>query len=77
MGGSRLESARRRDVTCSSSSNPGTRERHLESILQTTLQQLILVKNFPRCLVQVVLQMQTVPENSYTNTKLVQAGTVR
>jgi len=49
----------------------------LESILQTTLQQLILVKNFPRCLVQVVLQMQTVPENSYTNTKLVQAGTVR
>jgi len=49
----------------------------LESLVQATLQQLILLKNFPRCLVQVVLQFQAVPENDYTNTKLVQANTVR
>ncbi|KAK4147928.1 uncharacterized protein C8A04DRAFT_24490 [Dichotomopilus funicola] len=52
----------------------GTRERHLESILQSSLTQLILVKNFPRCLVQIVLQVEDSPENDYVNTKLVQAS---
>ncbi|KAL2023461.1 hypothetical protein VTK56DRAFT_2457 [Thermocarpiscus australiensis] len=52
----------------------GTRERHLESILQSTLSQLILVKNFPRSLIQIVLQVEDSPENAYVNTKLVQAN---
>ncbi|KAL2165527.1 hypothetical protein VTH06DRAFT_828 [Thermothelomyces fergusii] len=52
----------------------GTRERHLESLLQSSLTQLILVKNFPRSLIQVVLQIEDSPENDYVNTKLVQAS---
>ncbi|KAK3394454.1 hypothetical protein B0H63DRAFT_532580 [Podospora didyma] len=52
----------------------GTRERHLESILQSSLSQLILVKNFPRQLIQIVLQIEATPENDYVNTKLVQAS---
>ncbi|EAQ93616.1 hypothetical protein CHGG_01851 [Chaetomium globosum CBS 148.51] len=52
----------------------GTRERHLESLLQSSLAQLILVKNFPRSLIQVVLQIEDSPENDYVNTKLVQAS---
>ncbi|KAK1830280.1 hypothetical protein QBC39DRAFT_112886 [Podospora conica] len=52
----------------------GTRERHLESILKSSLSQLILVKNFPRMLIQVVLQVEAVPDNDYENTKLVQAS---
>jgi len=54
----------------------GTRERHLESILQSSLAQLILVKNFPRSLIQIVLQVEESPENEYVNTKLVQASLV-
>ncbi|PSR92069.1 ribosomal protein S5 domain 2-type protein [Coniella lustricola] len=53
----------------------GTRERHLESLLQQSLRQLILIKDFPRCLIQVVLQITASPANEYVNTKLVQAGT--
>ncbi|CAN8098857.1 unnamed protein product [Discula destructiva] len=53
----------------------GTRERHLESLLSQSLRQLILVKNFPRCLIQVVLQITAAPANEYVNTKLVQAST--
>ncbi|ROW14861.1 hypothetical protein VPNG_03787 [Cytospora leucostoma] len=52
----------------------GTRERHLESLLQQSLRQLILVKNFPRCVIQVVLQITATPANEYVNTKLVQAS---
>ncbi|KAK3328833.1 hypothetical protein B0H66DRAFT_2439 [Apodospora peruviana] len=52
----------------------GTRERHLESILQSSLTQIILVKNFPRSLIQIVLQIEATPENDYVNTKLVQAS---
>ncbi|KAL1843751.1 hypothetical protein VTJ49DRAFT_132 [Mycothermus thermophilus] len=52
----------------------GTRERHLEAILQSSLSQLILIKNFPRCLIQIVLQVENSPENDYVNTKLVQAS---
>ncbi|KAL2144771.1 hypothetical protein VTI28DRAFT_8533 [Corynascus sepedonium] len=52
----------------------GTRERHLEALLQSSLSQLILVKNFPRSLIQIVLQVEDSPENDYVNTKLVQAS---
>lgn len=52
----------------------GTRERHLESILQSSLSHIILIKTFPRCLIQIVLQIEDTPENDYVNTKLVQAS---
>ncbi|KAK4160945.1 exosome complex component RRP46 [Cladorrhinum sp. PSN259] len=52
----------------------GTRERHLESILQSSLAHIILVKNFPRSLIQIVLQVEDTPENDYVNTKLVQGN---
>jgi len=55
----------------------GTRERHLESILQSSLSQIILIKNFPRSLFQIVLQIESTPENDYVNTKLVQGNLVR
>ncbi|KAK6843551.1 exosome non-catalytic core subunit RRP46 [Apiospora arundinis] len=53
----------------------GTRERHLEGLLQSTLRQIILVTNFPRSLIQVTLQVTVAPENEYVNTKVVQANT--
>ncbi|KAI1082817.1 hypothetical protein F5B20DRAFT_485865 [Whalleya microplaca] len=52
----------------------GTRERHLESLLQQTLRQIILVNNFPRTLIQVILQVTVIPENEYVNTKVAQAS---
>lgn len=54
----------------------GTRERHLESILQSTLRQIILIQNFPRTLIQVTLQITGSPENETIGSKLVQAGSV-
>lgn len=55
----------------------GTRERHLESILQAALRQLIPVRDFPRSAIQITLQVAETPENAYANTKLVQAQLVR
>ncbi|KAI1500091.1 hypothetical protein F5X99DRAFT_257085 [Biscogniauxia marginata] len=52
----------------------GTRERHLESLIQSTLRQIILVNNFPRTLIQVILQVTVAPENEYVNTKVTQAS---
>ncbi|KAI1764793.1 hypothetical protein GGR53DRAFT_466038 [Hypoxylon sp. FL1150] len=52
----------------------GTRERHLESLIQSTLRQIILVENFPRTLIQIILQVTTAPENEYVNAKVVQAS---
>jgi exosome complex component RRP46 len=63
-------------VTSSQTLEKGTRERHLESLLQQSLRQLILIKNFPRSVIQVVLQVTASPANEYVNTKLVQASTV-
>ncbi|KAI5866880.1 hypothetical protein GGS23DRAFT_593612 [Durotheca rogersii] len=40
----------------------------------STLRQIILVNNFPRTLIQVILQVTTAPENEYVNTKVVQAS---
>ncbi|WYZ34392.1 hypothetical protein EsH8_I_000668 [Colletotrichum jinshuiense] len=51
----------------------GTGERQLENLLQCALRQLIPVKNFPRCLIQVTLQVTETPQNDYANSKVVQA----
>ncbi|KAI1804049.1 hypothetical protein F4811DRAFT_303347 [Daldinia bambusicola] len=51
----------------------GTRERHLESVIQSVLREIILVNNFPRTLIQVILQITTTPENEYVNAKVAQA----
>ncbi|KAK7969601.1 hypothetical protein PG988_008674 [Apiospora saccharicola] len=53
----------------------GTRERHLEGLLQSTLRQIILVTHFPRSLIQITLQVTIAPENEYVSTKVVQANT--
>ncbi|KAI4600255.1 exosome non-catalytic core subunit rrp46 [Pestalotiopsis sp. 9143b] len=53
----------------------GTRERHLEALLQSTLRQIILIGNFPRTLIQITLQVIVAPENEYVNTKVTQAST--
>ncbi|KAH7022758.1 ribosomal protein S5 domain 2-type protein [Ilyonectria destructans] len=52
----------------------GTRERQLESLLQAAFRQLIPVRNYPRCVIQITLQVAETPENAYVNTKLVQAS---
>ncbi|TGO11598.1 hypothetical protein BTUL_0106g00370 [Botrytis tulipae] len=52
----------------------GTRERHLEAILQSSLRQIILIHNFPRTLIQVTLQITSTPENDTAWSKLVQAS---
>ncbi len=44
--------------------------------MQSSLSQIILVKNFPRSLIQIVLQVEDSPENDYVNTKIVQASLV-
>lgn len=54
----------------------GTRERHLESILQSTLRQIILIHNFPRTLIQVTLQITSTPEDEASGLKVVQAASV-
>ncbi|KAJ4207757.1 exosome non-catalytic core subunit rrp46 [Fusarium falciforme] len=51
----------------------GTRERQLESILQAALRQLIPVRDYPRCVIQITLQVAETPENAYVNTKLSQS----
>ncbi|KAM3086598.1 exosome non-catalytic core subunit rrp46 [Clarireedia jacksonii] len=52
----------------------GTRERHLEAILQSTLRQIIHIHNFPRTLIQITLQITNTPENYNAWSKLVQAS---
>ncbi|EPE25924.1 Ribosomal protein S5 2-like protein [Glarea lozoyensis ATCC 20868] len=52
----------------------GTRERHLESILQSTLRQIILTHNFPRTLIQITLQITKTPKNEAAASKVVQAS---
>jgi ribonuclease PH len=54
----------------------GTRERHLEAILQSTLRQIIHIHNFPRTLIQITLQITNTPENYNAWAKLVQASSV-
>lgn len=45
-------------------------------MLEPSLSQIILVKNFPRSLIQIVLQIESAPVNDYVNNKIVQAGIV-
>jgi exosome complex component RRP46 len=54
----------------------GTAERQLESIIQAALRQLIPIRNFPRALIQVTLQVVETPQNVYANAKTVQAQLV-
>ncbi|KFA66315.1 hypothetical protein S40285_01879 [Stachybotrys chlorohalonatus IBT 40285] len=62
------------DVTVRPAAGVGaTAERHLESILQATLRQLIPIREFPRTVIQVTLQVVDTPENPYANAKIVQA----
>jgi exosome complex component RRP46 len=43
-------------------SEPATKERHFETVIQKTLRQIILVQNFPRSLIQLTFQIISVPE---------------
>ncbi len=55
----------------------GIRERHLESILQSTLRHVILVSAHPRTLIQVTLQIVSSKEGSFNSGDLPQATSVR
>ncbi|KAI9697768.1 MAG: exosome non-catalytic core subunit rrp46 [Candelina mexicana] len=52
----------------------GTRERHLEAILHSTLRHIILIQNHPRTLIQLTLQVASVPENDSITAKLAQSS---
>ncbi|TQS38975.1 hypothetical protein Golomagni_00508 [Golovinomyces magnicellulatus] len=52
----------------------GTRERHLESIIKSTLRQIILIYEFPRTLIQVTLQITSTPESENVGSKGARAG---
>ncbi|RKF59142.1 Exosome complex component RRP46 [Golovinomyces cichoracearum] len=52
----------------------GTRERHLESIIKSTLRQIILIHEFPRTLIQVTLQITSTPESENVGYKGARAG---
>ncbi|TAQ90733.1 hypothetical protein B7494_g949 [Chlorociboria aeruginascens] len=64
-------------ATAATNLYPGTRERHLEAILQSTFRQIILIQNFPRTLIQITLQITSTPEDTTSGSKLVQASSVR
>lgn len=53
-----------------------TRERHLESIIERTLRQIILISNFPRSLIQVTLQVASTPPDETATSKLNQNSSV-
>ncbi|KAH7319956.1 hypothetical protein B0I35DRAFT_224285 [Stachybotrys elegans] len=62
------------DVTVRPAAGIGaTAERQLESILQAAIRQLIPVRDFPRTLIQVTLQVMETPADVYSNAKIVQA----
>ena len=42
------------------------RERHLETLLHTTLRSIILTRSIPRTLVQITLQVRSLPEEEST-----------
>ena len=52
------------------------RERHLESTVQSTLRQIILIHNHPRTLIQVTLQVTSTPEIETVSAALSQSGSV-
>ena len=55
----------------------GVRERHLESILQSTLRHVILVSAHPRTLIQLTLQIVSSKEGSFNAGDLPQVTSVR
>ncbi|KAL8654168.1 MAG: hypothetical protein Q9226_003533 [Calogaya cf. arnoldii] len=54
----------------------GVRERHLESIIEKTLRQVILVSAHPRTLVQITLQVIAAPDNSNASNGIHQSASV-
>jgi ribonuclease PH len=50
-------------------SNIGTKERHLESVIHSTLRYVILTQNHPRTLIQVTLQVVKMPDGGTPNSK--------
>ncbi|CAO1597730.1 exosome non-catalytic core subunit rrp46 [Xanthoria calcicola] len=52
----------------------GVRERHLESIIEKTLRQVILVSAHPRTLIQVTLQVVAAPDDSNASNNLHQSA---
>lgn len=44
----------------------GPRERHLETLVHNTLRSIILTRSIPRTLVQVTLQVRSLPEEDST-----------
>jgi hypothetical protein len=48
------------------STAPGPKERHLETLLHNTLHSLILTRLIPRTLVQITLQVRSLPEEDGT-----------
>ncbi|KAL9610981.1 MAG: hypothetical protein Q9167_004358 [Letrouitia subvulpina] len=52
----------------------GVRERHLESIVQRTLRQVILISAHPRTLIQIILQIVTTQETQNTSFSLHQSA---
>ena len=63
--------------TSSAETGTGVRERHLESIIQSTIRHIILVQNHPRTLIQVTLQVTATPHSDSAFGKLPQAASVR
>jgi len=55
----------------------GTRERHLETILQSALRQIILIHNFPQTLIQITLQVISTPQSGSFGTKSSHTSSVR
>lgn len=53
-----------------------TRERHLESIIERTLRQIVLISNFPRTLIQVTLQVTSIPPDETATSKSIQTSSV-
>ena len=54
----------------------GVRERHLESIVRNTLQHIVLVTAHARTLVQVTLQITSVPRSSHEEAIIYQSSPV-
>lgn len=52
------------------------RERHLESLIHSSLRHVILVQNHPRTLIQVTLQISSTPENASTTSQSSQYSSV-
>lgn len=50
----------------------GTGEKAVEDILQLALEKIVKLRQFPRCLIQLTLQVVATPVDDYVNARLVQ-----